>query len=106
MEPLITRQQQVEPPGEHFSEEKTLLEWGVLSAEEGRVTASNTQGRAQPSSGCLARTQAATAYPRDAEPPAPAELHRRPKASFQVPMKALGPMPSLKAGTRLPCHQL
>lgn len=27
MEPLITRQQ-VEPPGEHFSEEKTLLEWG------------------------------------------------------------------------------
>lgn len=65
-----------------------------------------TQGRAQPSSGCLARTRAATAYPRDAGPPAPAELDRPPKASFQVPMKALGPMPSLKAGTRLPCHQL
>ena len=34
MEPLITFQQQMEPP-EHFSEERTLLErgWGVLSAE-------------------------------------------------------------------------
>ena len=43
MEPLITLQQQMEPPGEHFSEERTLLERGVLSAEWRRDEGSFTE---------------------------------------------------------------